>query len=65
MSEIAKDPIFRAQYEHGAQESDDVSRLLSGIEPGSPDSVQTQPAPRQAQPVRSAPETFGPMVRLR
>lgn len=72
MSEIAKDPVFRAQYERAA-ETDDVQRLLAGIE--EPQPLKT-PATDELRahgmkptngpgPNYSGPEVFGPMVKLR
>ena len=72
MSDIGRDPIFRQQNERGSIETDDVQRLLAGIEPESEPVRQETGAPRAvagpAAPVRANPgigPNFGPMVRLR
>jgi len=61
---IGRDPNFRVQYEHGAQESDDVARLLAGIEPAGEIPPQRAPAAAPRQKI-DLPTSFGPMVKLR
>ena len=65
VSDIGRDPIFRSQNERGAIETDDVQRLLSGIEPAR---EEIAPQVEKTAPVRAKVDlgqTFGPMVRLR
>lgn len=57
MSDLAKDPVFRAQYERGVQEDAQVQAALNGEAP--PANVKQMPQPAGTQ------SAFGPMVKLR
>ena len=62
---IGRDPIFRQQNERGAIETDDVQRLLAGIEPERQETRQETATPAPVRGNLSVGPTFGPMVRLR
>lgn len=72
MSDITRDPNFRAQYERAA-ETDDVQRLLAGIEEPQPlktpatDDLRAHGMKQTSGPGANyqGPEVFGPMVKLR
>lgn len=57
MSEIAKDPVFRSQYECGVKEDPQVQAALNGE--ASPVNFKPMPQPAQTQ------SGFGQMVKLR